>query len=144
VGALVSVADLADRPPVGLSDGDVIETGRHRLRFVETPHLPHGWDSGLFFDETTKTLLCGDLFTQPGNPPALVETDLVDASEAFRKAMDYYSNHAHAALQIRRLAGFAPRTLATMHGSSFRGDAAGQLRSLAESLERDSRAGHPG
>lgn len=135
VGAMVSIGDLADRPPRPLASGDVLETGRHRLRFIATPHLPHGWDSGLFFEETTATLLCGDLLTQPGDPPPLVETDLVESSEAFRREMDYYANHALAASQIRELAALAPRTLATMHGSSFRGDAAAQLRALASSVE---------
>lgn len=134
VGALVSIGDLADRPPRALADGEVLETGRRRLRFIDTPHLPHGWDSGLLFEETTKTLLCGDLFTQPGDPDPIVETDLVESSELFRGAMDYYSNHVVAASQVRKLATLEPRALATMHGSSFRGDAAGQLRALAQAL----------
>ena len=137
IGALVSVADLADRPPRGLADGETIELGTRRLRFIATPHLPHGWDSGLLFEETTGTLLCGDLFTQPGDPPPIVETDVLDSSEAFRKQMDYFSNHADAARRIEALAALRPRTLATMHGSSYRGDGGAMLSSLASALRAE-------
>jgi flavorubredoxin len=120
-----------------LREGDVLETGRHRLRFLSTPHVPHCWDAGLFFDETTRTLFCSDLFFHPGDPEPLSEGDVVGrACEAMEKSRSGpmandvpYTPYTDATLQ--RLAALAPGTLAVMHGSSFRGDGAGALRDLA-------------
>src|SRR5687768_16942289 len=78
VGTEVSVNDFADRPACALSDGEVLEIGQHRLQFLATPHVPHGWDAGLFFDETERTLFCSDLFFHPGDPEPLTETDVVE------------------------------------------------------------------
>jgi flavorubredoxin len=137
VGAAVMLADYADRPARTLADGEVLETGRRRLRYLSTPHLPHGWDAGLFFEESDRTLLCSDLFFQPGDPEPLVESDLVGpAADAMRAgqstplAKDVPYTPATDAL-LDRLARLAPRTLAVMHGSSFRGDGAQALRELA-------------
>ena len=137
VGAVVSLNDFADRPPRVLADGEVLAIGAHRLRFLATPHVPHGWDAGLFFEERDRTLFCSDLFFQPGEAPPLTEADLVGpAGEAIREgakgplAHDIpYTPWTDATLQ--RLAALEPRTLAVMHGSSFRGDGGRALRGLA-------------
>ena len=128
VGATVMLNDFADRPARALADGEALELGSHRLRFLATPHVPHGWDAGLFFEETDRTLLCSDLFFQPANPAPVIEDDIAGpAAAAIRGgaagplANDVpYTPYTDATL--RRLADLAPRTLGTMHGSSFRGD----------------------
>lgn len=130
----VSVGDLADRPPKPVEDGDVLDTGRHRLRFLATPHVPHNWESGLWFDETTSTLLCGDLLTQAGSGPALVGDDLVEAAVLTEEVFRGTSRGPDLLPTLERLAELGPTTLATMHGSSFRGDGSAQLRSLAEAF----------
>ena len=136
VAALVSVEDFADRPPRPLADGEVLETGRRRLRWFDAPHVPHGWETGFLFEETTKTLLCGDLFTQGGTGEvALTENDILGPSEAFRKPMDYFSHSSHAGAIIERMAAVEPRTLACMHGSAWSGDGAALLRQLARTLQ---------
>ncbi|MFZ0467870.1 MAG: FprA family A-type flavoprotein [Thiogranum sp.] len=142
VAAMVSINDIADRAPQTLGDGETLGLGRHALRWFDTPHLPHGWDCGFMFDDTTRTLLCGDLFTQPGDgKDALVETDILGVSEAFRGAMDYYAHAPNTTEMLERLAGESPTTLACMHGSAWRGDGGALLRALAASVEeRQSRA----
>jgi flavorubredoxin len=128
VGAMVNMADVALRPARALKDGEVLQTGRHRLRFLATPHVPHGWDAGLFFDESEATLLCSDLFFHPGDPEPLTESDILDRARtaietnlAGPMANDLpYTRHTQPTLE--RLASLEPRTLALMHGSAFRGD----------------------
>jgi len=137
VAALVSVNDVADRPARALGDGESLDLGHHTLRWFDTPHLPHGWETGLMFDDATRTLLCGDLFTQPGaGKDALVETDILGPSEAFRGAMDYYAHTPNTNAMLQRLAEQSPTTLACMHGSAWRGDGAALLRALAQSVEQ--------
>jgi len=137
VAALVSVNDIADRAAHALSDGDTLHLGRHTLRWFDTPHLPHGWEAGLMFDDTTRTLLCGDLFTQGGDgKTALTESDILAPSEGFRGAMDYYAHAPNTHAMLERLAHASPTTLACMHGSAWRGDGAALLRALAGSLEQ--------
>lgn len=132
VAAMVSVDDFAIRPARALADGEVLDIGGHRLRWLDTPHLPHGWETGYLFDETTRTLLCGDLFTQPGiGERALTDDDILEASEASRAGMDYFSHSTRAADMLERLAACEPTTLACMHGSAWRGDGAGLLRALS-------------
>lgn len=134
--AMVSVADVADREPRALADGETISTGRRTLRWFDTPHLPHGWETGYLADESTRTLFCGDLFTQPGTGDiALTESDILGPSEAFRGAMDYYAHSKNAAPLFAKLAAFEPQTLAVMHGSAWRGDGAALLRELARAVE---------
>jgi len=138
VGAHVMLADFSDKPPRVLADGEVIDTGRHRLRFISTPHVPHCWDAGLFFEERDRTLFCSDLFFHPGDPAALNESsvvaparDAMTASLTGPMAHDVpYTPHTDSTLQA--LADLQPRTLALMHGSSFRGDGAGAVRELAK------------
>lgn len=136
VAALVSVADIADRAPRALEDGEGVSIGRHRVTWFATPHLPHAWECGFLAEEATRTLLCGDLFTQGGAAhPALTEADILEPSEAFRAGFDYYSHTKNAAPMIERLAATRPATLACMHGPAWRGDGAALLRALGARLE---------
>jgi flavorubredoxin len=133
IAALVSVNDIADRAPRALGDGEGLLLGRHHLRWIDTPHVPHAWECGLLYDTTTRTLLAGDLFTQggPGTEP-LIEADILEPSEAFRAPLDYYSHSPDTRATLERLAGEQPATLACMHGSAWRGDGAALLRALAQ------------
>ncbi|KWX21811.1 MBL fold metallo-hydrolase [Mycolicibacterium wolinskyi] len=128
---MLSLADLCDRPPVAAPDG-VHDIGGHRLRFIATPHIPHNWEAGLWFDETTSTLLAGDLFTHTGRCPALTESDCVapalDAEGLFH-ATGLTTNLVPT---LNELAERNPTTLAIMHGASYHGDGAAQLRALAD------------
>lgn len=143
VAAVVSVNDYADRAPRALADGEELSLGRHRLRWFDTPHMPHGWECGLMMDATTRTFFCGDLFTQGGNGEvALTFADILAPSEAFRAAMDYYSHAPDTDAILERLASERPVTLACMHGSAWSGDGGALLRDLARCLE-ESRAGKP-
>lgn len=135
VAALVSINDLADRAPRALADGEAISLGTHTVRWFDTPHLPHAWECGFLTEETTHTLLCGDLFTQGGSDlPPITESDILAPSEAFRHGMDYYSYTKHARALLEKLAATGPTTLACMHGSAWRGDGANLLRALADAL----------
>ena len=135
VAAMVSIGDLADRPPRAMADGETLTLGRHTVRWFDAPHLPHGWECGYLMEERTGTLLCGDLFTQPGDGDvALVEDDILGPSEAFRHAMDYYSHSTNAPALLEKLARTQPQTLACMHGSAWRGDGAALLRALSAEL----------
>ena len=137
VAAMVSMGDLADRPPRAVADGETIALGTHRVRWFDTPHLPHAWECGFLLEESTRTLLCGDLFTQPGSGrQPLTETDILGPSEDFRQQMDYFSHSKNAPALIERLAATHPRTLGCMHGSAWRGDGAALLRALAVSIVR--------
>lgn len=136
IGAMVSIADLAERLPRGLADGEAIALGRHRLTWFHTPHLPHAMECGYFFDERTGTLLCGDLFTQPGHRvPAVAESETAiwGPSEELRKAFPYAELRDPRALS-EKLAATKPELLACMHGSSFRGDGASLLPRLGDAL----------
>ena len=137
IAAEVSINDLADRPPLALADGEIISLGNHSVRWFDTPHLPHAWECGYLMEEQTRTLLCGDLFTQGGaGQPAITESDILGPSEAFRQKMDYYAHAKNAGEMLERLASTEPRTLACMHGSAWQGDGAALLRALAEVLSR--------
>jgi flavorubredoxin len=135
IAAMTSVADMADRPPRTLADGETISIGKHVMRWFDTPHLPHAWECGHLFDETTRTLFCGDLLTQPGSKqPAVTEADILEPSEKFRHALDYFANTRGTREMIERLAVAEPTLLACMHGSAWRGDGATLLRALADSV----------
>lgn len=135
IAAMVSITDLADRPPRALADGEQLVLGRHTLQWLDTPHVPHGWDCGLLMDTTTSTFFCGDLFTQPGHGTlALTEADILGPSEAFRQPLDYFAHAPQTTATLLRLAQLKPRTLACMHGSAWRGDGGALLRHLAEAL----------
>jgi flavorubredoxin len=135
VAAMVSMNDLADRPARALADGEVLSLGQHRVRWLDTPHMPHGWECGLMMELSSRTFLCGDLFTQGGVGHApLTESDILGPSEAFRRQMDYFAHAPHTAATLERLAAERPTTLACMHGSAWRGDGAALLRALATEL----------
>jgi flavorubredoxin len=134
---LVSLNDMADRAPRVLADGEVIALGGdRRVRYLDTPHIPHGWEAGVLYEEGTGTLLCGDLFTQIGDGPALTEGDVVGPAIAAEDAFRFSSLNPGTGATIRRLAALSPRTLALMHGPSFAGDGAAALRSLADDYDR--------
>ena len=136
IGALVSIGDIADRPPRALDDEETISLGTHTVRWLASPHLPHGWDCGFLMEETTRTLMCGDLFTQGGAAhEPVTEDDILEPSEAFRGDLDYFSQTKNAPALIERLAAANPPTLACMHGASWRGDGARLLRALGARLE---------
>lgn len=135
VASMVSINDMADRGPRTMTDGEVLSLGSHRVRWMDTPHLPHGWEAGLLAEESTRTLMCGDLFTQAGaDLPAVTESDILGPSEAFRAQMDYFSHTKNARDMLERLADTKPTTLACMHGSAWHGDGAQLLRALADKL----------
>ncbi len=136
IAAMVSIADLADRAPRALADGEVLSLGRHALRWFDTPHVPHGWDAGLMMETSTRTLLAGDLFTQGGSGAVpLTESDILEPSEAFRAPLDYFAHAPDTGAVLERLAREQPATLACMHGSAWRGDGAALLRALARRLK---------
>jgi len=136
LAALVSVTDYADRAPRALADGEELDLGRHRLRWFDTPHMPHSWECGLMMDGTTRTFFCGDLFTQGGaGEKPLVETDILGPSEAFRAPMDYFAHAPDTTAILERMAAQGPMTMACMHGSAWRGDGARLLRELSAILK---------
>ena len=130
----VSLNDLADRAPRALADGEVIDLGGRRIRFLYTPHVPHGWEAGLIHEEETGTLFCGDLFTQAGPAPALTSADPVGPALAAEHMFHAMCMGPDTSAVIGRLAGLAPKTLALMHGPSFSGDCQAALNALAEGL----------
>ncbi|MFZ1990293.1 MAG: MBL fold metallo-hydrolase [Alphaproteobacteria bacterium] len=132
LACMVSLNDLADRPPRTLNDGEVMDIGGKKLRHIDTPHVPHGWDAGLFFDETTSTLLCSDLFTHAGNPKPVTSESILEPAIATENAFLSTALTPLTAPTIRKLAALKPKTLAVMHGSSFEGDCAGALNALAD------------
>ncbi len=135
IAAMTSIGDLADRPPRVLKDGETLSLGAHTVTWLATPHLPHAWECGYLFENTTSTLLCGDLFTRFGaDHPPLTEDDILEASEQARGAMDYYAHAPDSGDMLERLAALEPGLLACMHGSAWRGDGAALLRALAARL----------
>jgi flavorubredoxin len=135
-GCMVSLNDMADRPPRPMADGEVLKLGAMQIRHLDTPHVPHAWEAVALYEETTGTLLCGDLGTQLGDAPALTEGDIVGPAV---EAEDLFASSSLAPgmpATIERLADLEPRTLAIMHGSSFTGDSAAVLRTLADDYSR--------
>lgn len=136
VGAIVNMSDFALRPAQALKTNDTFQTGKYKYRFIQTPHLPHGWDASVLFEETNKTLLCSDLFHQNGDVAALTDKDILEPHRSallFYEAgplMDYTPYNHKTKQLLYNLAGLQPRTLATMHGSSFFGDCAKALIDL--------------
>lgn len=135
IAAMVSVGDLADRPPRAMADGESVELGQHKVTWIATPHLPHGWECGHLYESTTGTLFCGDLFTQIGHEhPPVTTGDILDPSEQARAMFDYYSHTRNCASLMDKLARVEPKLLACMHGASWRGDASALLRALGARL----------
>ena len=135
LGVSVSIADMANRPPRALEDGEVIAIGRHRVRHIDTPHVPHGWEARVLYEETTGTLFCGDLFTQAGDPAPVTEGDIVTSSVETEQMFRYTASVPGFVQTVRTLAELSPKTLACMHGASFTGDGGQALRDLASAYE---------
>lgn len=135
VAKMVSIDDMADRPARAMMDGEVLSLGNHRVQWLDTPHFPHAWECGHLFEQTTKTLFCGDLFTQPGDRhEPVTQDDILPPSEAMRAGMPgYFVTPADNDI-VEKLAGVAPKLLACMHGASYQGDGAAMIRSLGEAL----------
>jgi len=137
VAKMVSIDDIAIRPARALADGEELSLGIHVVRWIDTPHFPHGWECGHLYEKTTQTLFCGDLFTQGGHEhPPLTSEDILSTSESMREAMDYFSHTRHADELADKLALSAPRILACMHGAAWEGDGAALLRELGKCLAR--------
>ncbi|HEX5052650.1 MAG TPA: MBL fold metallo-hydrolase [Planctomycetota bacterium] len=134
VNAMIN-GDAFDRAPKALADGERLVLGDRTFRWLDTPHLPHAWECGYLFEETTRTLLCGDLFTQPGSDnPAVTDGDVLGSSEAMRSGMDYYAHGRATGPLLAKLAALQPKLLACMHGSCYAGDGGALLRALAGAL----------
>jgi flavorubredoxin len=135
VAAMVSINDGAMRPARPIGHGEVLALGKHQLRWHDAPHVPHGWECGYLMELETKTLLCGDLFTQPGaGVTPLTDGDILGPSDAFRQKMDYWAHSPNTREALERLAAEKPTTLACMHGSAWRGDGAALLLQLAKTV----------
>lgn len=135
LGCSVSLDDLCDRLPRRLADGEVIDLGGRRVRHIDTPHVPHNWESRVLFEESTGTLFCGDLFTHTGACPPLTDGDIVGPAVAAEHLFHATALTADTSATIRRLAALEPRTLALMHGSSTTRDCGKSLVRLADAYE---------
>ena len=142
LGAMINIADFADRPPRALEPSEILATGRRRFRFVPTPHLPHGWDAGVLFDETDRVLLCSDLLHQIGDVEPITSVDITDryrhALTTYQQSpvlMDYVPYNDNTRRQLAKLAALKPQTLAAMHGSTFVGDGAAILLASADVIQ---------
>ena len=131
IGTMVSIADLADRTPKPLADQEVLDIGGHRMRWIDTPHVPHGWEAGVLYDETTRTLLCGDLFTQTGQVTSITDEDIVGPAAAGEDLFRYSSLSPVSGQTVRGLADLEIDSLALMHGPAFVGDCREALLGLA-------------
>ena len=136
LGCMVSLNEMADRPPRPLGDGEVIETGAKRFRHIDTPHVPHNWEARVLYEETTGTLLCGDLFTHLGDGPSTTDHDIVEPAGQAEDMFRASSLAPSTPSTIEQLADLSPRTLALMHGSSFTGDCSLALKTLAADYRR--------
>jgi flavorubredoxin len=132
VGCNIWLTDMADRKPRVLKNDETIDLGGKKVRWLDTPHVPHNWDAGLIYEETTGTLFSSDLFTQFGACPATTTSDVVAPAIATDKAVPFMPSTPMAAPTIRRLAALAPKTIALMHGPTFEGDGAAALTALAD------------
>ncbi len=132
----VSLNDMADRAPRMLKNGEVIDLGGKRVRYLDTPHVPHGWEAGLMYEETTGTLLSGDLFTSYGEHPALTDKDIVGPAIASEDIANYSALNPAMGTTLRKLAELKPRTIALMHGPAYQGDGAAALTALGDDYDR--------
>jgi len=136
IGCMVSLSDLADREPRPLADGEVVDIGGHRVRWIDTPHVPHAWEAGVIYDETTRTLLCGDLFTHGGKYAASTDGDIMGPTIAAEDLFRYSSLAPTSGATARRLADLEIATLALMHGPAFTGDCRAALLDLADDFDK--------
>jgi flavorubredoxin len=135
-GCMVSVTDLADRAPRPLADGEVLDIGGHRMRWIDTPHVPHAWEAGIIYDETTRTLFCGDLFTRTGAYQPASTDDIMGPAIAAEDIFHSSSLAPSSGATVRRLADLEVTTLALMHGPTFTGDCRGALLDLADDFDK--------
>ncbi len=140
IGCNIWLNDMSDRPPRALADGEVLDLGGKKVRRLDTPHLPHCWDAGLIYEETTGTLFTSDIFTHGGDGPALTEADIVGPALALEMALPFTAVSPDTVSTLRKLAALSPRRLALMHGSSFSGDGRAPLEALASHYEDKLRA----
>jgi len=136
LGCMVSINDLADRPPEVIASDSATDIGGRRIRSIDTPHVPHGWDAHVLYEEVTGTLFCGDLLSQVGDGPAVTDNDIIEAAAQAEDMFGATCLTPQTAPTIRRLAELHPTTLAIMHGSSYTGDGAKALHALADDYER--------
>lgn len=136
VGCMVQVNELADRAPRPLGNGEVMDLGSHRVRNIDTPHVPHGWDAHVLFEETTGTLFCGDLFTATGKHEVTTDADVVEPGLAAETIFGATALTPTTVPTMRALAGLDTRTLALMHGPAFTGDCAKAMNALADGYEQ--------
>jgi len=132
VGCNIWLTDMADRPPRALKNDEVLDLGAKKVRWIDTPHVPHNWDAGLIYEETTGTLFSSELFTQVGPCAATTSGDIVDAAIRTEQAIPFMPSTPQAEPTLRRLAALKPKTIALMHGPSFKGDGAAALNALAD------------
>jgi flavorubredoxin len=137
----VSLDDLADRPPRPVDEGEVLDLGGKRMRFLGTPHVPHNWESGLWYEETTGTLFAGDVLSSMGDGPAITSDDVVEPAMVAEQVFHATSLGPAVGPTLRRLADLEPQTLAIMHGSSFSGDCGTALRTAASIYDELAAAG---
>ena len=136
VGAMVSVNDFASRPARGLADGETFETGKYKFRFIQTPHLPHGWEAGFLFEETNRTLFSSDLFHQNGDVEPLTEQSIIERARETMVTFNagplggYQPYTRQTESNLQKLIALEPKTIAAMHGSTYIGDGAQALRDL--------------
>jgi flavorubredoxin len=135
-GVMVSLNDFADRAPRVLKDGETIDLGGKYVRFIDTPHTPHGWDAGVMYEETTGTLMCGDLFTQLGNDRVMTDGDIVGPAIVAEDIFKYSALNPAMGSTIRNLSKLNPKTLALMHGPSYTGNGSAALNALADEYDR--------
>jgi flavorubredoxin len=140
IGCNIWLNDMAERPPRALANGEVLDLGGKKVRRLDTPNFPHCWDAGLIYEETTGTLFTSDIFTQPGDGPALTEGDILGPALALEKVLPFTSVSPDTVSMLRKLAVLAPRKLAVMHGSSFSGDARVPLEAMANDYDKRLRA----
>lgn len=147
LGAMINIGDFSNRPPRALKADEILETGRHRYRFIPTPHLPHGWDAGMLFEENDRVLLCSDLLHQLGDTEPITTADItgryrhaLKTYQAHPILMDYVPYNDSTKRNLDKLAALQPRTLAAMHGSTFVGDCAAMLTASADVLRETSAA----
>ena len=136
IGCMVSLNDLADRPPRPLADGEVLDIGGHRIRWIDMPHVPHAWENGIVYDETTRTLFCGDLFTQMGAYTAVADGDIVGPAITAEDVYHAWSLAPNSSAAVRRLADLEIATLALMHGPAFSGDCRAALLDIADNFDK--------
>jgi flavorubredoxin len=135
LGCDISLNDLCDRPPRVLQEGEVLDLGGKRVRQISTPHVPHGWEAQVLYEETTGTLLCGDLLSQVGAPPALVTDDILGPALEAEAMFGATCLAPHTGQVLRGLGDLQPTTLAVMHGASFQGDGGRVLHDLADAYD---------